>query len=421
MAVVAIDYAELIAGSQQADKLTRYLMYDYLIIGGGIVGCSVAWQLQKTRPAARIALLEKEAVWSAHQSSHNSGVIHAGIYYKPGSLKADFCRQGNALTLAFCRQHSIPVQVTGKLLVATAVHELPQMQALYQRSQQLQLNATLIDADELHALEPAIAGLGAIRVPGSAITDYSAITHKMATLFEQAGGHTQQGVQVSALHERADAITVQTCQGELTTRYLIACAGTQADRIAAMSGLATDFAILPFRGEYYRLRPHHNHIVQHLIYPIPDPALPFLGVHLTRMIDGSVSVGPNAVLGLAREGYAKQAFSAKDTLDMLRFKGFLPLVRHHFKSSLYELRNSLYKRGYLALCQRYCPSLTLDDLQAMTCGIRAQAVMADGQLVHDFLIRQTRRSLHVCNAPSPAATSALPIGQYLVDAITQKA
>ncbi|MGY8904210.1 MAG: L-2-hydroxyglutarate oxidase [Burkholderiales bacterium] len=406
-------------GDRRLNCLT-VLMYDYLIIGGGIVGCSVAWQLQQEKPAARIALLEKEAAWSAHQTGHNSGVVHAGIYYAPGSLKADFCRQGNAQTLAFCRQHGVPVQVTGKLLVATSAGELPRMQALYQRSQQLQLNATLIDADELHRLEPAIAGVGAIRVPSSAITDYPAITQKMAALFEQAGGHALRGVQVCALHERPDAITVQTSQGEFTTRHLVACAGIQADRIAAMSGLAADFAMLPFRGEYYRLHARHNTIVQHLIYPIPDPALPFLGVHLTRMIDGSVTVGPNAVLSLAREGYAKLAFNAQDTLDMLRFKGFWPLMRQHFKTSLPELKNSLYKRGYLALCQRYCPSLALADLQPMACGIRAQAVSANGQLIHDFLIKETARSLHLCNAPSPAATSAIPIGQHIVQRLLAK-
>lgn len=406
-------------GDRPSNYLT-VLVYDYLIIGGGIVGCSVAWQLQQAQPAARIALLEKEALLSAHQTGHNSGVVHAGIYYAPGSLKADFCRQGNAQTLAFCRQYGIPVQITGKLLVATSAGELPRMQALYQRSQALQLKTTLISASELRDLEPAIAGVGAIRVASSAITDYPAIAQKMAALFEQAGGHARRGVQVTGLHERADAITVQTRQGEFTTRHLVACAGIQADRIAAMSGLATDFAMLPFRGEYYRLHARHNAIVQHLIYPIPDPALPFLGVHLTRMIDGSVTVGPNAVLGLAREGYAKLAFNAQDTLDMLRFRGFWPLMRMHLKTGLPELKNSLYKSGYLALCQRYCPSLTLDDLQPMACGIRAQAVMANGQLVHDFLIRQTARSLHVCNAPSPAATSALPIGRYLVDTMIQK-
>ncbi len=395
-------------------------MYDYLIIGGGIVGCSVAWQLLQAQPGARIALLEKEAALSRHQTGHNSGVVHSGIYYAPGSLKADFCKRGNAATLAFCQTHGLPFERTGKLLVATAQAELPRMLALLERAQYLGIAARQISAPELRQLEPAIAGVAAILVPATGITDYPAITRQMAALFVQSGGEVMLGSAVTGIQEDAQHITVNTAADALKTRQLICCAGLQADRMAALAGINVDFAVLPFRGEYFRLDARHNATTQHLIYPIPDPNLPFLGVHLTRMIDGSVSVGPNAVLGLAREGYAKFSLNARDLRDMLGFPGLWPLLRSHLRAGFGEVKNSLSRRGYLALCRKYCPSLTLADLQPMQCGIRAQAVSANGQLIHDFLIKETARSLHLCNAPSPAATSAIPIGQHIVQRLLAK-
>ncbi|MFM9878815.1 MAG: L-2-hydroxyglutarate oxidase [Burkholderiaceae bacterium] len=395
-------------------------MHDFLIIGGGIVGCSVAWQLLQAQPQARIALLEKEPVLARHQTGHNSGVVHSGIYYPPGSLKADFCRLGNAATFDFCEAHGLPSKRTGKLLVASSPAELPRMQALFERSQQLGIAARSLGSAELIEIEPAIIGVGAIHLASTGIADYPAITRQMAQLFGRAGGEIHLDTKVLSLHETAGSIRVATTTGEFDTRQLICCAGIQADRLAALAGLAVDFAMLPFRGEYFRLKAQHNLIVSHLIYPIPDPDLPFLGVHLTRMIDGSVTVGPNAVLGLAREAYPKLSLNWRDMGDMLAFKGFWPLLRSHLRTGLAEMKNSLYKPGYLALCQRYCPSLRLADLEPMECGIRAQAVTLGGQLIHDFLIKRTARSLHVCNAPSPAATSAIPIGAHIVQLILGK-
>lgn len=395
-------------------------MYDFVVIGGGIVGCSVAWQLQKAQPGARIALLEKESLLARHQTGHNSGVVHAGVYYAPGSLKAQFCQQGNAATSAFCEEHQIPFKRPGKLLVATRPAELPQMLALQARGQHMGLALRAVSASELRELEPAITGLGALLSPSTGIADYPAVTRQMAALFTQAGGTLQLGTSVTALREEAGSITVESTAGEFQTRQLICCGGIQADRLAALAGLDVDFAMLPFRGEYFRLKPALSEIVQHLIYPIPNPDLPFLGVHLTRMIDGSVSVGPNAVLGLARENYAKLGLDLRDLREMLGFAGFWPLLRGNLRTGLAELKNSLYKPGYLALCQQYCPSLRLGDLLPMECGIRAQAVTRSGALIHDFLIQHTARSLHVCNAPSPAATSAIPIGAHIAQLALQQ-
>lgn len=389
-------------------------MYDFVVIGGGIVGCSVAWQLLQARPDARIVLLEKESHLARHQTGHNSGVVHSGIYYPPGSLKAQFCVAGNAATTAFCQQHKLPFERTGKLLVATTPAELPRLQALQTRGQQMGLALRNINRSELLELEPAINGLGALLVPSTGIADYAAITRQLASLFSHAGGEVQLGAAVLGWHEEAGSITVSTAAGEVAARQVICCGGIQADRLAAMAGLAADFAMLPFRGEYFRLRAELNQLVKHLIYPVPDPDLPFLGVHLTRMTGGSITVGPNAVLGLARENYAKLGLNLRDMRDMLAFSGFWPLMGRHLRTGLAELKNSLFKPGYLALCRQYCPSLRLADLLPMECGIRAQAVTRNGQLIHDFLIKRTARSLHVCNAPSPAATAALPIGAHIV-------
>ncbi|MBL4240549.1 L-2-hydroxyglutarate oxidase [Vibrio fluvialis] len=399
--------------------------FDYVIVGGGIVGVSTAWQLKQQYPDKSILLVEKEAGFSRHQTGHNSGVIHAGVYYAPGSLKADFCKRGVERTLSFCAKHDIPVENCGKLLVATNEVEFERMQALFERCLQNELDVELLDAAQLKLAEPNITGLGAIYVKATSIVNYRLVTEKMAEEFKALGGEVCLSTEVVGLNETDQEISVQCrYKGSPITfhsQFLVSCSGLMADRMTKMLGLATDFQIIPYRGEYYRLAPKHNQVVKHLIYPIPDPELPFLGVHLTRMIDGSVTVGPNAVQGFKREGYGIVNISVRDVWEMLRFSGFWKVTAKNLKTGLVEMKNSLWKPGYLQLVRKYCPSIELADLQPYPAGIRAQAVLSDGTLVHDFLFAESPRSLHVCNAPSPAATSAMPIGEYICQKIAQKA
>nr|WP_038147535.1 L-2-hydroxyglutarate oxidase [Vibrio nigripulchritudo] len=394
------------------------MQYDYVILGGGIVGVSTAWQLKQREPEADILLIEKEQKLAQHQTGHNSGVIHAGVYYAPGSLKAQFCREGVKATKSFCAKHDIPVENCGKLLVATTLLEVTRMEALFERCQTNGIDVEMLNQEELKAREPNITGLGAIYVSTTSIVSYTQVCNAMAEEFTAMGGEIRYGSAVTALDENAERVEVEINQKErIQSSFLIACCGLMADRVATLMDLPVEFQIVPFRGEYYRLAPKHNQVVNHLIYPIPDPDLPFLGVHLTRMIDGSVTVGPNAVQGWKREGYGKLNFSVKDTLEMVRFSGFWRVLAKHFKTGLAETRNSWWKPGYLKLVNKYCPGIELDDLEPYPAGIRAQAVLKDGTLVHDFLFIESKRSLHVCNAPSPAATSAIPIGNYICDKV----
>ena len=388
-------------------------MYDFIVIGGGIVGASTALSLVTTYPEKRTILIEKEKSFASHQTGHNSGVIHAGVYYEPGSLKAKFCREGLEETINFCDLHNIPYENCGKLLVATSEVELARMDVLFERCKQNNIEVELIDQEQLRKIEPNINGIGAILVKSTSIVNYQSVTKKMIEQYEALGGEYLLDTEVVNLTENSDAIEIITNNETLKSRYLISCAGLMADRIAKMLNLEINFRIVPFRGEYYKLSEKHNTLVKHLIYPIPDPELPFLGIHLTKMIDGSVTVGPNAVLGFKREGYGKINLSPRDTLEMLSFKGFYKVIRNHFKSGITEMLNSKYKRGYLKQVNKYSPSIKLKDLQPYPAGIRAQAVLDDGTLVHDFLFVESERSIHVCNAPSPAATSAMPIGKYI--------
>lgn len=389
------------------------MSYDAAVVGAGIVGASTAWQLQRRHPGARIVLIEKHASVGTHQSAHNSGVIHAGVYYQPGSLKARFCREGAAATEAFCREHGIAFERRGKLLVATDTLELDRMEALYRRCAENGIEAYRLDGQALRAREPNVAGRAAIFVPSTGIVDFAAICRRMTELFVGAGGELLSGTAITAIEEDDAGVTLRHGSGTLRSRWLVTCAGLQADRLARMNGLRLDFRIVPFRGEFYRLPPERDTLIHHLVYPIPDPALPFLGVHLTPTIDGGILVGPNAVLALAREGYGPLAFDARDVMATLGYAGFWRLMRRHLRHALAEARDSLWKAGYLRRVRRYCPDLTLADLRPYPPGIRAQAVLDDGSLAHDFLFAESGRSLHVCNAPSPAATSALPIGAHV--------
>ena len=390
-------------------------MYDFVIVGGGIIGASTALSIIKLNPKKKILLLEKEKSFAFHQTGHNSGVIHAGVYYEPGSLKAKFCKRGLEETIKFCKQHNIPYSQCGKILVATSKDELNRMQSLYERCQKNNIDVSLLSKQELYKLEPDINGLGAILVKSTAIVDYQAITNKMANQYESLGGEFLLNTEVKNIDESLDSINIKTDNENIKARYLINCAGLMSDRIVNMLGIKTDFRIVPFRGEYYKLQSNMNSIIKHLIYPIPDPELPFLGIHLTRMIDGTITVGPNAVLGFKREGYGRYNFNLKDVAEMLSFKGFYKVISTNIISGLKELLNSFHKASYLKQVQKYCPKIKLDDLEPYPAGIRAQAVLNDGTLVHDFLFTNSKRSIHVCNAPSPAATSAIPIGEYVAN------
>ena len=398
-------------------------MWDFVIVGGGILGMSTAMQLKKAYPDKQMLVLEKESGPAQHQTGHNSGVIHAGVYYTPGSLKARFCLEGNRATRDFCDEHQVPYDICGKLLVATNDLEKQRMQALWERTEANGLEREWLEAQALAEREPNVTGVAGIHVPSSGIVDYAQVARAMADEFQRLGGEISYGQEVVGLEERPTEVVVTShkdgSEHVVTSRYLVSCSGLMADRVIRLLGKDPGFTICPFRGEYYVLPEHHKRVVNHLIYPIPDPSMPFLGVHLTRMIDGSVTVGPNAVLAFKREGYRKRDISLADMGQMLTHGGILKVLAKNARPGLMELKNSLYKRGYLALVQKYCPSITLDDLQPYPAGVRAQAVSHDGKLMDDFLFVNTRRTLNVGNAPSPAATSALPIGAHIVSQVSR--
>lgn len=390
-------------------------MLDYCVIGGGIVGLATAIELQQMHPASKIMLLEKEVGVAAHQTGHNSGVIHAGIYYPVGSLKARLCRDGEIATKEFCSANGVPFNTIGKLVVATSRAEMERLDALARHASANGIPASLLTRSELLKREPMITGLAALHVPASGIVDYKHVAQAMQARFEQLGGVTALGVHVDGINEDEHYVSVQAGQRKWRSRQLVVCAGLQADRMAALSGVEIDFQIIPFKGEYYSIAPAKRNIVRHMIYPVADPALPFLGVHLTPTMDGSLLAGPNAVLSLARENYQRFGASGKDVSEYLRFPGFWKVIHENLRSGAGELYRSLSKAAYLKSCQKYCPSLTESDLGEYRSGIRAQAVTRSGKLVHDFLFHQTARTLHVCNAPSPAATSAIPIARMIVE------
>ena len=393
---------------------------DVVVIGAGIIGAATAWQLVQQYPSKKILLLEKEHQVARHQTGRNSGVIHAGVYYPADSLKAKYCKQGLEATMQFCQKYHLPYSQCGKLLVATNAQEVQRMHALYKRCQENQLEPVLLGRKALNNIEPNVTGEEAILVKKTAITSYTAVTDTLVKLFVHAGGEVRLGQQVVAMYESETGLSVSTTNDNIECRIVVNCAGLHSDRIAKMLGEDIGYQIVPFKGEYFRLPTKYNNLVKHLIYPIPDPNLPFLGVHLTRMIDGSITVGPNAVLALAREGYDKWQFSFEDNLELLKFAGTWPLIKLHFGSALTEFKNSVYKKGYLALVQKYCPKITLEDLQPCPSGIRAQAVDKNGALMHDFTFFETQHSLHIGNAPSPAATAAFPIANSIVQKLADK-
>lgn len=387
--------------------------YDAVVIGAGIVGAATAWQLQRQRPDWRIVVVDKEAHPASHQSGHNSGVIHAGVYYPPNSLKARFCREGLAQTLRFCDEHGIKYRRCGKLIVARNQAELAGLENLRQRALQNGLEVCGLSAAALKEREPRLVGAAAIRVAETSVVDYRQITHKLLELFQQAGGEVRLGANVVALEEDARGVSVEADTGSLRGQRLVCCAGLGADRLVSLMGLPRDFQIIPFRGEFYRLGARCHNWFNHLVYPVPKPGLPFLGVHLTLAVDGGTTAGPNAVLAWAREGYHRGDVCLRDVVDMLRFSGFWRVVCQHWPTGLQEILNSYSRRRYALQLQAYCPDIMPEDLHPHTAGVRAQAVTPGGELMHDFHFVRSARSLHVGNAPSPAATAALPIGAHI--------
>lgn len=394
-------------------------MFDFAIIGGGIVGLATALTLGRRQPGARILLLEKEFDLSLHQTGRNSGVIHSGIYYKPGSFKAKFARAGARSMVGFCEEHSIPHDICGKVIVATREAELPLLENLFKRGLENQLNVTKISAAQVRAIEPHVRCLAGLRVLSTGIVSYKKVGQKYAELIQAQGGEIKLGTRVEKIHERGGVHVLETSQGPFEAKFIINCAGLHSDRVARFGGADPGAKIVPFRGEYYELVPEKRHLVKTLIYPVPNPAFPFLGVHFTRMIDGSVHAGPNAVLAFAREGYFKTDFNLRDFTETMTFGGFWKLASKNLGEGLKEMHRSFSKAAFTRSLQQLIPEVQSEDLIPCKAGIRAQALQSDGKLVDDFLIIKGRNSMHVCNAPSPAATASLEIGQAIVEQIPQ--
>lgn len=386
-------------------------MHDCLIIGGGIVGLATAHSLLERQPGLRLVLVEKESGLAQHQTGRNSGVIHSGIYYKPGSFKAKFARAGSRSMVEFCRAQGIRHDVCGKVIIATREAELPLLEKLFQRGLENELPVKRLTADEVRETEPHVRCLAGIKVPTTGIVNYGAVCAKLAELVRERGGQIELGTRVIRVASSAQGHRIQTSRGDFDARFLINCAGLHSDRVARLAGVRPQARIVPFRGEYYELVPERRHLVKTLIYPVPNPAFPFLGVHFTRMIDGSVHAGPNAVLAFKREGYHKTDFSLRDSWETLTYGGFWKLARKNWDEGWMEMRRSFSKAQFVRSLQQLIPEVGEADVVPTHAGVRAQALQPDGGLVDDFLFVEERNAIHVCNAPSPAATASLEIGR----------
>jgi (S)-2-hydroxyglutarate dehydrogenase len=389
--------------------------HDIVIVGGGIVGLAVALEITSRFARLRLLLLEKEARVGQHQSGHNSGVIHSGIYYKSGSLKARLCVEGARAMIEFCREHGLPHEVCGKVIVATHKDELPRLEDLRRRGEANGIGGLrMIGADELREIEPHARGVRALVVPSTGITDYSAVCEKYAALIREQGGTILTSTKVTGLRTLATEVLVETTGQSFTAKYLINCAGLFSDRIARMAGGNSDVIIVPFRGEYYDLRPERAALVRALIYPVPDPQFPFLGVHFTRRINGTVDAGPNAVLAFRREGYRRSDVDLHDLGSALAFPGFWRMAAKHWRSGIDEFHRSFSKAAFVRALQKLLPEIHEEDLVPGGSGVRAQALRRDGTLVDDFQFVASGRMLHVLNVPSPAATASLAIAREIV-------
>ena len=390
-------------------------MYDVTIIGGGIVGLATGHALLNQNHALKIVLLEKESKVGQHQTGHNSGVIHSGIYYKPGSLKAINCRRGINLLLEFCNHHNIPYDMCGKVIVATSKEELSTLGLLHARGRENGISGIKrLSAPELREYEPHAAGLSALYCPGTGIIDYMQVCRQLSANIQE-NGEIAAGAAVISIDNRPDGITIATETMEYKTRFLINCAGLFSDQVAELAGIERQVRIVPFRGEYYALKEQARHLVKNLIYPVPDPRYPFLGVHFTRTLDGGIEAGPNAVLAWAREGYKKTDIDLKEIWDYLSYGGFWRMAGKYWTTAMGEYYRSFFKGAFVNALQKLVSEITADDISHSPAGVRAQALASDGGLVDDFVINNTGSMIHVINAPSPAATSSLAIGDYIAN------
>ncbi len=390
-----------------------------IIIGGGVVGLATAYELIQKHPAVKVTILEKEGQVAEHQTGHNSGVMHSGIYYKPGSLKATNCRLGKKLLQEFCDREGIKYEICGKVIVATAEEELPRLYNLHERGIANGVNARLIDVKELKALEPHCSGIRAIHIPESGIVNYREVCQRLANHLQQKGHRLATRTKVTGVSEKGDEVIVNTSMGEFRAQYVINCGGLHSDRIAASAGKSPGVKIIPFRGEYYEVKPEAEKFCRNLIYPVPDPQFPFLGVHFTRMIVGGVECGPNAVLAFAREGYHKTDINVRDLLETFAYPGFQKLAMKHWRMGMGEMWRSYNKRAFVKALQRLVPEIQAEHLSTAPAGIRAQAIAPDGKPVDDFVIEEQKRIINILNAPSPAATASLAIGRAIVARLEQ--
>ncbi len=383
-----------------------------LVVGGGIVGLATAYRLTQTLPGAEITVVEKEDVVGKHQTGHNSGVLHSGLYYKPGSIKARLAVRGIRQMVEFCQQHAIPHEICGKLVVAATDEELPRLRDLHERGLQNGLEGIrMLTRSEMLEIEPHVGGVAALRVPQEGIVDY----HKVCeALVSSIHGRVVTGAKAQSMRQTASGWIVSTTAGEFETDLLINCAGLQCDRVSEMAGLRREVRILPFRGEYYKIKPERQSLVRHLIYPVPDPKFPFLGVHFTRLIHGGIEAGPNAVLAFAREGYRKTDLNLADLYDSLSYSGLWNFLGHHARMCWDEIRRSFSRRLFCESLQRLVPEIQPDDLETGGAGVRAQAITPAGELVQDFYFVEQPNAIHVLNAPSPGATASLAIGEEIV-------
>lgn len=392
------------------------ISYDIVIAGAGIVGLASAYQLLQRQPGLRIAMLEKEHEVAQHQTGHNSGVIHSGIYYKPGGSKALNCLRGYSMLLDFCTQHEVAHEVCGKVIVATSEIECIQLDGIFRRGLSNGLQGLeKLNREALLELEPHAGGLEAIRVPQAGIVDFPGMARKLAVLLQAAGVELFTGQALQAIHQRPGSVELVTGEQKLEAKLLITCAGLHADRLARMGGVDPKVRIIPFRGEYYLLAPEKQHLVKHLIYPVPDPAFPFLGVHYTRRIQGGIEAGPSAVLAFGREAYSRWNYHARDVKEMMAWPGFRKFLRKHWRTGLGELHRSFSKAAFARALQHLVPEVQEADLIRGGAGVRAMAIDEAGNMVDDFLFVQGQRQIHVCNAPSPAATASLSIGATVAD------
>lgn len=396
-------------------------MYDIVIVGAGIVGLATALQLKEENENLNILVVEKESEISAHQTGHNSGVIHSGLYYKPGSLKAINCIRGYHMLVDFCEQENIPYEICGKVVVATTDDELPLLENLYKRGQENGLEGLkMLTVEEIKEHEPHIAGIQGLFVPQTGIVDYTVVTQKYREVFERKGGIVKLNSRVKRFKEHDGYVTTSTSSGDYDSKLVINCAGLYSDKIAKLHGNRHDVKIIPFRGEYYELKPEKHYLIKNLVYPVPDPNFPFLGVHFTRMKKGGVEAGPNAVLAYAREGYSKTQINILEFLETLGWPGFRKVAAKYWQTGLGEFYRSYSKKAFTRALQKLLPELQESDLKPGGAGVRAQACTVDGQLLDDFVLDEDVNFIHVLNAPSPAATSSLSIGKSLAEMAIKK-